>query len=110
MSWLLRFEGKEELVPELGQELNSSFDQLKVTRTSWDNKILNWTNAVTEKWLSEDFAYTSKVDGSTHVRKAWLLVTHMFNHETHHRGQLTAALSNMGYDFGVTDLPFLVDK
>jgi uncharacterized damage-inducible protein DinB len=42
--------------------------------------------------------------------KAWLLTVHMFNHETHHRGQLTTVLNEMGYDCGVTDLPFLVSQ
>jgi uncharacterized damage-inducible protein DinB len=28
----------------------------------------------------------------------------MFNHQTHHRGQLTTILNQMGYDAGVTDL------
>jgi len=108
MSWLLRFEGKEELVPEIDQQLHDSFSQLKDARSSWDEKIANWSQIVSEEWLADDFSYKSKVDGKVRVRKAWLLVSHMFNHETHHRGQLTGALSNMGYDFGITDLPFLV--
>lgn len=29
---------------------------------------------------------------------------HWFNHQTHHRGQVTTLLSQMGVDFGVTDL------
>ena len=85
MSWLLRFEGKEESVPELDKQLYESFDELKEARKIWDKKILDWSSDVTEKWLSEDFSYTSKVDGKIRTRNAWLLVAHMFNHETHHR-------------------------
>jgi uncharacterized damage-inducible protein DinB len=32
---------------------------------------------------------------------------HFFNHQTHHRGQLTALLSQCGKDYGVTDLMWL---
>ena len=32
------------------------------------------------------------------------LLAHLFNHQTHHRGQLTTLLDQMGYDYGVTDL------
>lgn len=37
----------------------------------------------------------------------WLAVTHFFNHQTHHRGQLTVLLSQCGKDYGVTDLIWL---
>ncbi|MGD1950514.1 MAG: DinB family protein, partial [Leptolyngbyaceae cyanobacterium] len=37
----------------------------------------------------------------------WALVTHMFNHQTHHRGQVTTLLSQMGLDIGSTDIPFM---
>jgi uncharacterized damage-inducible protein DinB len=30
----------------------------------------------------------------------------MFNHQTHHRGQVTTLLTQQGYDIGATDLPF----
>jgi uncharacterized damage-inducible protein DinB len=37
----------------------------------------------------------------------YLMVVQMFNHQTHHRGQLTTLLSQLGLDPGVTDLPFI---
>ena len=33
-----------------------------------------------------------------------LAVTHFFNHQTHHRGQLTTLLMQQGIDPGATDL------
>ena len=35
-----------------------------------------------------------------------LLVTHFFNHQTHHRGQVHAQLTGFGIKPGITDLPF----
>jgi uncharacterized damage-inducible protein DinB len=32
------------------------------------------------------------------------LLTHFFNHQTHHRGQITTLLSQAGLDVGATDL------
>lgn len=32
------------------------------------------------------------------------LVLHFFNHQTHHRGQVSTSLSQAGKDIGVTDL------
>lgn len=31
----------------------------------------------------------------------------MFNHQTHHRGQATTLLSQMGLDMGTTDIPYM---
>ncbi len=42
-------------------------------------------------------------------RPTALLVAHMFNHETHHRGQVHALITRAGGETGDTDLPFVVD-
>ena len=55
------------------------------------------------------YTYTNS-SGFTRTRPQWLLVTHMFNHQTHHRGQLTTLLNQMGYQSGVTDLPAMMDE
>jgi uncharacterized damage-inducible protein DinB len=34
----------------------------------------------------------------------WWTVAHLFNHQTHHRGQVTTLLMQQGCDPGVTDL------
>ena len=34
-------------------------------------------------------------------------IVHFFNHQTHHRGQLTTLLSQLGIDPGVTDFPWM---
>jgi uncharacterized damage-inducible protein DinB len=39
-------------------------------------------------------------------RPRWLCVTQMFNHQTHHRGQVTTLLKQAGIDPGPTDLPW----
>ncbi|WP_286803953.1 DinB family protein, partial [Marinobacter sp. UBA2498] len=38
------------------------------------------------------------------------LVLHFFNHQAHHRGQVSALLSQAGADVGVTDLLALIPK
>jgi uncharacterized damage-inducible protein DinB len=37
----------------------------------------------------------------------WVCVMHLFNHQTHHRGQLTTLLAQADQDYGVTDLLWL---
>ena len=37
----------------------------------------------------------------------WVLVTHLFNHQTHHRGQVHCMLTQAGERPSDTDLPFM---
>jgi uncharacterized damage-inducible protein DinB len=37
-----------------------------------------------------------------------VLITHFFNHQTHHRGQAHALLTARGIDPGATDLPWVI--
>jgi uncharacterized damage-inducible protein DinB len=37
-----------------------------------------------------------------------VITVHMFNHQAHHRGQLTCVLSQFGVDYGCTDLPIII--
>ena len=39
---------------------------------------------------------------------AWKALTHFFNHQAHHRGQVTTLLMQAGIDPGVTDLVALL--
>lgn len=106
-AWLSRFIDNPDGIPSLNRELHSDFEKLRSSRKALDAEIISWASTVTEEWLSKPFTFTSKVDGKERNRPCGLLVTHMFNHGTHHRGQITTALSQLGIDYGTTDLPFM---
>jgi len=72
-----------------------------------DARIQTWCASLSESWLLETLTYTSNVDGVERTVPNWLIVTHIFNHQTHHRGQITTLLSQNGIDIGTTDLPFM---
>jgi uncharacterized damage-inducible protein DinB len=107
MVWLSRFRGHENDVPSAGSELFADFEPLWNSRKDWDGRIIQWATGVDESWLAEEYTFVSRVDNCARTKPAWVLVTHMYNHQTHHRGQVTAALSQMGYDYGATDIPFM---
>lgn len=107
-AWMGRFLDKPFFVPNMGKEMYSDFNQLRCEREQTDREIIEWTKNLSTEWLEKLFEYTSFVDRKTRILPTWLLVTHMFNHQTHHRGQLTTLLSQLGYDPGITDLPFIV--
>jgi uncharacterized damage-inducible protein DinB len=101
--WLGRFT-QQPFTAKLDTELYSDFSELRVQRELLDRTIMDWAHNLTPAWLDEQLHYTNS-SGVTRTLPHWLLVTHMFNHQTHHRGQLTTLLNQMGYDAGVTDLP-----
>ena len=105
-AWMGRFSG-QPFAGKIGQELYSNFDVLRQERELMDIQIIEWSKQLSPEWLDQTFEYTSNVDGKTRILPTWVLVTHMFNHQTHHRGQLTTLLSQLGYDPGITDLPWL---
>ena len=107
LAFMSRFTGNPEVVPQLGVDLHDDFEELWLARSTLDARILRWAQTLASDWLSEDLTYESKVDGITRTVSRWVLVTHMFNHETHHRGQVTTLLSQRGIDMGTTDIPFM---
>jgi uncharacterized damage-inducible protein DinB len=105
-AWMGRFT-QQPFSAKLGQELYTDFHQLRQEQEATDQQIIVWSRQLSDEWLIQQFQYTSGVDGKTRVLPAWVLVTNLFNHEIHHRGQLTTLLSQLGYDPGETDLPWL---
>ena len=107
LAFLSRFTGDPPEVPPLGVELHADFASLRATRERLDARLLAWCSTLEDEWLAGDLRYTSKVDGVHRTRPRWLLMTHLFNHQAHHRGQVTTLLSQCGVDMGSTDLPFM---
>jgi uncharacterized damage-inducible protein DinB len=107
LAFLSRFTGNPSVVPELGADLFGTFELLRAERAALDQRILVWAESLSSSWLAETLTYRSKIDGKSRTVPRWMLVTHMFNHQTHHRGQVTTLLSQMGLDVGTTDIPFM---
>jgi uncharacterized damage-inducible protein DinB len=102
-----RFTGVPGVVPDPGADLFGTFGRLREERAALDGRILAWSASLTPDWLQAPLTYASKIDGKTRTVARWILVAHMFNHQTHHRGQVTTLLSQMGLDIGTTDIPFM---
>lgn len=107
LMWMARFEGLERPHLKMGEIIHDDFTNLRVARMEMDARIIAWTDSLDAGWLAAPLNYRSGVDGVLRRLPAWTLVTHMFNHQTHHRGQLTTLMFQIGIDPGVTDLPWL---
>jgi len=105
--WLGRFKSEPFRVTGLDQELFSEFEALKSARKETDQSIIDWTAAQTETSLAADLHYRTVDNPTDRCCPLWLAATHLFNHQTHHRGQITTALSQLDIDYGITDLIYL---
>ncbi len=107
LAFLSRFTNNPPEPPDIGIDLFTDFGELRQQRALVDTRILSWSTSLSQEWLQTSLTYTSKVDGVTRTVENWMLITHMFNHQTHHRGQVTTLLSQLGLDIGTTDIPFM---
>ncbi len=105
--WMGRFTNQPFSGTSLSQELYADFAELRAEREQTDQQILDWTKSLDPDWLSQPFEYVSQSDQKQRVMPAWILVTHLFNHQTHHRGQVTTLIKQLGYEPGVTDIPWM---
>lgn len=103
--WMARFEGLERPPVAVGRRNLEDWSELRAARAAMDARIVAWAARLSPAWLAADYTWRSGMDGKERTQPAWLLVTHLFNHQTHHRGQVTTLMFQIGIDPGITDLP-----
>jgi uncharacterized damage-inducible protein DinB len=95
-------------IPE-SASLHPDWNALKNERGRFDRVIIDWADNIDQAWLAADLTYFSGSIGRELTRPQWLMVTHLFNHATHHRGQVHCMLTQAGGKPSDTDLPFMPD-
>ncbi|MBU6439540.1 MAG: DinB family protein [Betaproteobacteria bacterium] len=119
--WLRRFARHPRQWPQIAPVLQlpvpASLDaivfptlpELRQRRGDLDTWILQWTGALHDEDLDTPLHYANS-KGQPYCRELHGLLLHMFNHQTHHRGQATTLLTQAGADVGVTDLLALLPE
>ena len=110
--WLMRFGAAEAPAAKSiadGLAQFEDWDVLRSERHIFDNIIQKWADELTPSGLAGDLTWFSAGAGRELTSPRALLVTHLFNHQTHHRGQVHALLTGFGVKPGITDLPFGAD-
>ena len=93
---------------DLEQVAFPSLSELAAHRAWLDQLIIDWANSLHESHLDQRLRYHN-MRGVAAEKPFFGLLVHFFNHQTHHRGQVTTLLSQAGVDVGVTDLLALID-
>ncbi|TFZ05799.1 damage-inducible protein DinB [Ramlibacter henchirensis] len=84
-------------------QLYEDWGQLRAARRQLDDAIESWVGAMSPDFLASTMRYAN-TKGVRREHAAWKAMTHFFNHQTHHRGQVTTLLMQAGVDPGVTDM------
>jgi uncharacterized damage-inducible protein DinB len=103
-NWLGRFTARKYEIGKSGVDLYADFDHLRLARVEMDADITDWAMRLKPGHLSSPLTWFSGNAQKELTRPLWFCVTHFFNHQTHHRGQVTDLLKQAGIDPGVTDL------
>jgi uncharacterized damage-inducible protein DinB len=86
----------------LSDELCADFGELREARSATDAVITGLADELSESQLVTTMRYANS-KGEERSHPTWVALSHLFNHQTHHRGQVTALLFQAGVDPGVTD-------
>lgn len=78
-------------------------------RSQLDALLVDFIASLDDDTIAGPLAYRN-TQGQPFTRTLGLVLSHVFNHQTHHRGQITTLLSQMGLDIGITDLAPLVPE
>ena len=105
--WLGRFTHRPFAATSLDQELYHDWDEMKAERAKTDDAIDAWLASISDAQLQAPLTFTAISSPQERTMPLWVLMAHLFNHQTHHRGQLTTLMEQLGYDSGVTDLPMM---
>ena len=103
-AWLHRFEGTPVPFSRLDQEICADWDELLRERALTDDAIDIYVASLTADKLNSTLHFVSMSNPMPRELPLWIAVQHLFNHQTHHRGQITALMEQAGLDCGVTDL------
>lgn len=93
---------------DLKQLAFADLSELSAHRAWLDQLIVEWAHSLQESHLDQHLRYHN-MRGVAAEKPFFGLLVHFFNHQTHHRGQVTTLLTQAGVDVGTTDLLALID-
>jgi Uncharacterized protein conserved in bacteria len=96
-----------EMPAALDAVVETELSALRRRRDHLDDLIDALTESLVDDDLAVPLAYR-RINGEANHKRLGDVLAHLFNHQTHHRGQVTTLLTQAGVDVGVTDLLVLL--
>ena len=106
--WLRRFEGTGHLPKALDEPPFDNLMSLREAREAEDRRILAFAERLTEDKLAGELRYRTMLSPADVVTPYALTLGHVFNHQTHHRGQAHALVKEAGAEPPPLDLIYFL--
>jgi uncharacterized damage-inducible protein DinB len=110
--WISRFDGGlgPKIVPKDSAEMTANKEDWARLRFLADGRTREWARSVNTVDLDGDLHFYSAAMDADLQWPISICVIQMFNHQTHHRGQIHAMLTAAGKTPQPTDLPFMPES
>ena len=105
--WYGRFVNEPADLPGLDYELCSSREPLAAALTAQTNKWVDYLEQLTEEQVGAELTYCSTM-GKEYSFPTGQLLAHVFNHGSHHRGQISSIITQLGYPCPEMDLVYFM--
>ena len=106
-AYISRIKGKDHGLISLNQILYENLLQLEEERIKEDKRLVDLVYSLSEKSIHKEITYKGFETGNTTYTINMILIT-LFNHQTHHRGQIHNMLSQSGIKPPQIDIPDFV--
>ena len=103
-AYISRIEGKNHDLKSLDQILYENLFQLEEARIKEDKRLVDLVNNLSKESINKEITYKGFETGNQTYTINLVLIT-LFNHQTHHRGQIHNMLSQAGIKPPQIDIP-----
>jgi uncharacterized damage-inducible protein DinB len=93
--WMRRLTGAGEHPTKLDAIVFDDFPSLSAARQQEDQRIIAYVESLSDEQMEETWAYRT-LNGAPQKQLRREILAHLFNHQTHHRGQAHAILTLLG--------------
>lgn len=102
--WMRRFTGTGDAPGRLDAILYDDVDSLRQARIAEDQRIIDWLYSLDDAALAQDISYSPITHPAPVTHALSVGLAHLFNHQTHHRGQCHTILTSLGRPSIMLDL------
>lgn len=104
--WMQRFTGQGEAPARLDAILYETLPELRAAREAEDARIVAWIGSLDDVALAGRLRYRRVSSPDVIEQPLAPALSHLFNHQTHHRGQAHVILTRLGHRDLALDLMF----
>ena len=107
--WIARIRGRDHGIKSLTDILFDEFEPLRAARVREDDGLIDMVDGIDDDRIASPVVYRRMLgDGEQQTRLDHILIT-LYNHQTHHRGQVHAMLTQAGVTTPPIDVIYFLE-